>query len=307
MPKIRLKSWEERIEVFLLYRRNRGKIYPTAKELGLSRSTVSGVVNAFLSSGFSKQPRADVSDHLLSRAQELHEKEMSLSLNGLRFELTPPEKMTWSEQAIDQYAPEQSEASQPEKSPTSQDLLWHLRSTTFEDSIRQMDSALRDYEERCKALWFDFALRLDDHAEIRLIRIEEWQKEQTEGMQPALFDSLVDVIYRRALEKIDEYGSRPIKEINWRSDPDSKVLRANGVRAAVGDSSVHENVQHAVKLLEDGSTKELNSEAFQVRLLYEDLEYLKRVILQDLAEISEADLKKGICPRCPYPEVAADS
>ena len=307
MPKIRLKSWEERIEVFLLYRRNRGKIYPTATKLGLSRSTVLGVVKVFLSSCFSNQPRADVSDHLLSRAQELHEKRISQSLNELRFELTPPEKMTWSEQAIDQYAPEQSEASQPEKSPASQDLLWHLRSTTFEDSIRRMESALRDYEERCKALWLNFASRLENGAEIRLIRIEEWQKEQTKGMQPALFDSLVDVIYKRALEKIDEYGSRPIKEINWRSDPDSKVLRANGIRAAVGDSSVHENVQHAVKLLEDSSSTGLDPEAFQVRLLYEDLEYLNKVILQDMAEVTEADLKQGICPRCPYPEVAAHS
>ncbi|MCH8064013.1 MAG: hypothetical protein IH861_16090, partial [Chloroflexi bacterium] len=221
--------------------------------------------------------------------------------------LMPPEQMEWSEQAIDQYAPEQSEASQPEKSPANQDLLWHLRNTTFEDSIRQMESALRDYDQRCRALWINFARRLEDHAKTRLIKIEEWQNEQNEGMQPALFDSLVDVIYRRALDKIDEYGSRPIKGINWRSDSDSKVLWANGIRAAVGDSSVHEHVQHAVKLLEDGSTKELDSEAFQVRLLYEDLEYLKRVILQDLAEISEADLKKGICPRCPYPEVAADS
>lgn len=170
-----------------------------------------------------------------------------------------------------------------------------------------MESALGDHEKRCRALWLNFASRLEDDAEIRLIRIEEWQKEQTEGMQPALFDSLVDVIYKRALDKNDEYGSRQTKEINWRSDPDSKVLRANGIRAAVGDSSVHENVQRAVNLLEDGSTKELDSEAFQVRLLYEDLEYLKRVILQDMAEISEDELKKGICPRCPYPEVAAHS
>ena len=124
-------------------------------------------------------------------------------------------------------------------------------------------------------------------------------------MQPTLFDNLVDVIYRRALEKINEYGSRPIKEINWRSDFDSKVLRADGIQAAVGDSSVHEHVQYAVKMLEDSSPTGLDSEAFQVRLLYEDLEYLERVVLQDLAEIPEADLKKGICPRCPYPEVAA--
>lgn len=170
-----------------------------------------------------------------------------------------------------------------------------------------MESALGDHEKRCRALWLNFASRLENGAEIRLIRIEEWQKEQTGGMQPALLDSLVDVIYRRALEKIDEYGSRPIKEINWRSDPDSKVLRANGIRAAVGDSSVHENVQHAVKLLEDSSSTGLDPEAFQVRLLYEDLEYLNKVILQDMAEVSEADLKKGICPRCPYPEVAAHS
>ena len=119
-----------------------------------------------------------------------------------------------------------------------------------------------------------------------------------------MFDSLVDVIYKRALDKNDEYGSRQIKGVNWRSDSDSEVLWANGIRAAVGDSSVHEHVQHAVKLLEDGSSTGLDSEAFQVRLLYEDLEYLERVILQDMADISEADLKQGICTRCPYPEVA---
>ena len=49
-----------------------------------------------------------------------------------------------------------------------------------------------------------------------------------------MLDSLVNIIYRRALEKIDEYVSRPIKGIDWGSDSDSKVLWANGIRAAVG-------------------------------------------------------------------------
>ena len=166
-----------------------------------------------------------------------------------------------------------------------------------------MESALRDYERRCGALWLSFARRLEKLAETRLSKIEEWKNEQKEEMRPVLFYSLVDVVYRRSFKTIGEYG--PLKKINWRSDSKSKVLSADGITAAVGDSSVHEHVQHAVKLLEDSSSTELDPEAFQVRLLYEDLVYLSKIVLQDLAKVSEADLKKGICPRCPYPEIAA--
>ena len=303
MPRTREITWQTRIRAFRLYRLNKGKVYPVAKELRMARSTITHVINDFLDSGFSKAPRANLSVHLLARAQELHMEEVIRSLRKPLLITVPPERKTRSERGHFGDVSIYTDPSGLEGISVDRNYTWHLRGTEAEGSNEDLENAFREYDDLCMGLWRNLATDLERLSKVKLVRIDDWQENDE---KPVMFDSLVDVLYRKLLVsnrgKIDSVRD----EISWRSDAGSKYLWANNTRAAFGEESEHDAVRRAVAELVARTFSELDTRALQLRLFHEDLKYLGEALNQLLGEITDSAIRSGICPACPYPEASAE-
>lgn len=303
MPRTIKTTWETRIRAFRLYRINGGKIYPVAKELDLARSTIARVINDFLESGFSKAPRANISVHLLTGAQELHMDEVIRSLRKPLLRIAPPEQKTRSERGDMGNESVNTDSSRLEGISVDRNYIWHLRGTQAEGSIEELGNAFREYDDLCMGLWQDLATELEGLSKLKLVRIENWQENDEE---PVMFDSLVDVLYRNIL--VSNWGEikKVESEINWRSNAGSNYLWGNNMWVAIGEESEHHTVRRAVAQLVSKTFPELEARVLQLRLFHEDLKYLGEVLCQVFIEVTDNEIRSGICPACPYPEASAE-
>ena len=82
-----------------------------------------------------------------------------------------------------------------------------------------------------------------------------------------------------------------------------RVLRSGGTDMAVGNAEEQKRVRKAV---EDFSQQVFDAHARRARDLarsYDDLSFLQGVLDEALGAVSEEDVRRGMCPSCPYPEV----
>ncbi len=303
MPRTIKITWQTRIRAFQLYRINQGKIYPVAKKLGMSRSTIARVINDFLESGFSKAPRANISVHLLTRAQELHMDEVIRSLRKPLLRTVPPERKTRSEKGGIGNESANAESPGLESISVDRNYIWHLRGPKADGSSEELEIAFREYDDLCMGLWQDLATELEGLSKVKLVRIDNWQENDE---KPVMFDSLVDVLYRYILVSDRDETKRARGEINWRSNAGSNYLWANNTRVAIGEESEHDTVRCAVAQLVSKTFPELDAGVLQLRLFHEDLKYLGEALCQVLIEVTDSEIMSGICPACPYPEASAE-
>lgn len=303
MPRTREITWQTRVRAFRLYRSNRGKIYPVAKKLGISRSTIVRVIKDFLESGFNREPRTKISAHLLTGAQGLHIDEVIRSLRRPLLRTVPPERKTRSERGDIGNESANADSSGLEGISVDRNFAWHLRGTKADGSIEEMENAFREYEDLCMGLWQDLATELEGLSKMKLVRIDDWQENDE---KPVMFDSLVDVLYRNIL--VSNWGeiNKVKSEINWRSNAGLNYLWANNTRVATGEESEHDTVRRAVAQLVAKTFPELDARVLQLRLFHEDLKYLGEVLCQVLIEVTDFEIRSGICPACPYPEALAE-
>ena len=307
MPRSWTIDWRTRVAVFLSYRRLKRRVYPVAKRHGIARSTVSAIVEEFRRAGFGETPRARLSPAILGRAQELHLCAVLEECQRSRpFHLATPE----TKLRADRGPVETTEQSLVSELPGSDDLIlgdvlvWHLRGSSAEPAIQEAQQAITDYDERCWGLWSDVSFEIESESALPVVS----SRDRTDGEDTAqIFDTLVDLTYKVLLRRSPEGDRKPDNWPRWgKGGASPSILTAGHVEVAVGDSEEHTAVQRAVAEFLSNKFEEYRRRARELTRLYHDLQYVQAIVEEALRQVTDEEIRKGICPECPYPEACAE-
>lgn len=299
MPRPRSIHWERRISIFLDYRK-RGRIYPTAKHFNIARSTVRAIVDEFVEMGFSGGPRPNLSQALLVQAQEMHLTEV-MDRRGVTptLRLAEPKENAYgglnADQALSESAPTLAEQHDP--LPLHETLIWHLSGTGASDIIEEARVAVREYDLACLSLWLGISNSLKNLCELP-VRVYNASRDRTQ--RPCLYHVLVDLAYKEVLG-VKTLSRSPVSR--WRSDSTDPTLLINdaGELAHCG-IELHAKIKEGVTSFLFSELAAYQSKGQELLRLHGDLRYLEAILADALSSVSDQDVRKGICPSCPYPE-----
>lgn len=298
MPRPRTISWDKRVSIFLDYRR-RGKVFPTAKLHGVARSTVAAIIKEFKAADFSDGPRLNLSRSLLVQAQDHHLREIMVEL-GVTSSVDVIEPSRNFRGGLDPEAATSTDLSLelPMRNSLSiaDSLLWHIKETRAEETIRGANQAITDYNQRCLELWRDISSALAE--ECRLPVQPMFPNRITPG--PYVAHELVDFIY---LESFGPSGLASLAPEDWTPSPDDpSILNSGPFAVAVGEPAHHDAVRRGAVLYLSQALEQCQQRAQELRLLHHDLKYLASIVEETLAQLTQDQIRNGICPGCPYPE-----
>ena len=298
MPRPKSIPWEKRVDIFLRYRLERRKIYPVANLYGVARSTVAAIVDEFRAEGFSDTPRARVSRELLEEMQEQHIRQVMRYFGG---PAAPGEEAPASSGFIllgirpldDQPRDNEEEAQvamERDPFPLDEELAWHLKGTMAERFVDEVRNAARDFHARRYALLHDLRLELETESGLPV-------READQGQQggPHIFHALVRQ-FQRAL-------SAETLQPGW---PEWSVsenrLRMNDEPVVIGRPEDYEKVQQGVARFQLERFPEFQRQERELERFRRDLGFLSGIVTQKLKGVQERELRRAICPACPYPE-----
>ena len=293
MPRPKSIAWDIRVAVFLDYRRRGKKVNPVANRFNIARSTVRVIVKEFEDVGFSAQPRARVSEELLIELQETH------LTNVCRFprlgvghlELGPG---TSNEEA--------SQKALSDPLPVQESSLWHLKGTKAEHVIQGARNAVSDYLQRESEAWRDLQSALET---VCGLKERETTTDQDQGSHlfPALKHRLRNAFFERSFEA----QRPPLSWLVWDLQPgDSNVLRLLGEPIGKGSSEDHQHIKEGVESFLTNDFRDHQRRALELHHLRQDMGLMEEIVGDSLDSVSEDELRRGICPACPYPEAMLD-
>ena len=300
MPKVISIEWAARVQIFLAYRLRRQKVYPVAKRYKIARSTVRRIVEEFREAGFSGAPRPSLSPEMLGRAQEAHLGQWIGWLKEPRLHHPPgPELQLQSGVAMSGvHAGEEGDVPAREAGIVPSPIGWHLRGTPTGDTVSEANIAVDEYYDSCQTLWNDLAETLESSSGLSMRPIVE---REVSDDAPRIFDALVDLIYTVLYR--DPRWSPPGDWPRWSAADDSPILRANHQHVADGEPSDHQAVREAVAQFLSHSLEDYRRRAAELQRLHRDLGYLTEVVAGTLKSVTDARVRAGICPECPFPEI----
>jgi hypothetical protein len=303
MPRPKSIEWEKRVSVFLAYRRNGGKVNPVAQRYGIARSTVNVIVKEFEDMSFTDRPRARVSTEFLQQMQEQHIQRVlypsgephrpdggpghlvATALNQLN--VTPAND---EEQAL--------KLAEDDPVLVPEELRWHLRDTAAERVIQEVRNAARDFHLRDHAAWRDLRLALEAACGLPE-RPSPTSQDREPHLRPALKNRLRNSFFDRAFQ----FHAPTPDWLEWDVYPDDPlVLRLKVDHVAVGSSEEHQRVKDGVAGFLTNSYRELQRRFVEVERLCWDLGLFQQVLTKTVDSVSEEEIRRRICPVCPYPE-----
>ena len=100
--------------------------------------------------------------------------------------------------------------------------------------------------------------------------------------------------------------SRP-SWLRWDLDPDEpEVLRLQGERIGIGSTGDHQRIMEGVTAFLATAYGEHQRRFSEVERLRQDMELIDGILDEKLHAITEDDVRRGICPLCPYPEASLE-
>ena len=304
VPRPKSINWSTRVAIFVSYRRVGQKAYPVARHFRIARSTTGLIVKEFVESGFSVRPRAELSVQLLARAQELHLEELAVALQEPR-SISLPEPADWMRTGLEgQLALSDGlELEVPGGVPFARDeaLDWHLRETAAEGVVSETNRASLDYRRRCLRLWRDIAADIEEACRLPVQAYR--QREAHED--PAIFDGLIDELYRLVFVAPATRGRDPAGHLHWDSS-DATQLRCNSHIVAGGQETDHRAIQDGVTRWLTTREAGYEERSRELVRLHDDLRFLQPILREALEKVTDDEVRSGICPACPYPEANAD-
>jgi len=293
MPRPKTITWDKRVAVFLDYRRSGKKVNPVANRYGIARSTVRVIVREFQAMGFSEVPRAKVSKAMLKEMQEQHIASlMQLARKGVgRLNLGPG---TGNE------ASRQEAIADP--LTIRDESRWHLKGTKAEQIIEEATDADRDYLRRESEAWQDLRLALEGACQLPE-RDGEIRQDPEPHLLPALTARLREAFFSAAF-----LAESPSPDwLQWDLAPDEPaVLRLQGERIGIGNTEDHQRIKQGVTAFLATAFQKHQRSFTEVERLRQDMGLIDGIFGKAVEAITEDDIRRGICPACPYPEAGLE-
>ncbi len=279
--------WDERVSIFLDYRRLR-KVQPTAKRHAVARSTVSAIVGEFVAQGFAEKPRARLSPELLCEMQEHHLAAMwPLPVGNL--DRGP---------GTDDEAGVQAAEADPLR--VTDEAAWHLKGTKAEQAVDEARAAVRDYLQRDREARTGLREALEIACGLR--------EREGEDLEPHLLAALRQTLRNAFFDAVHRTQPPAPAWLRWDIAPADaqSVLRLREQRIAFGTPADHERIKGGVTAFLANGFREHQLRFLEVEALRRDLGLMDEVVHKTIAAVSKDDVRRGICPACPYPEGRAD-
>jgi len=290
MPRSRTIAWQQRVTIFLTYRRF-GKVYPTAKALHIARSTVEGIVKEFEVAGFSRQPRVSLSVEVLTRAQERHLAGVATAFREVARAPLFPELTPLLATAGAARAAGDGDEATAELSPV---LAWHWRGTPAERLVEDVERQVQTYARERRALWGALRSSFEETAGFPVLA---FPAVTAPGQQASYVEELMDALCRECLGEANLLRQHPPSQ--WKAQ--GWQLHA-GVVVAIGDPARHGTLREGAERFLRERLGEFKGRAAALVNLHHDLLYVDEVVQEALAAVTDEDIQRGICPECPYPE-----
>ena len=292
MPRPKAILWKKRVEVFLEYRVGGGKVNPVANRHHIARSTVRVIVKEFEDFGFSSQPRAKVSVNLLMGMQEEHVANI-LKLSGLGVGMLNIGTDTDDE--------EQRQTALDEPLPVEDESRWHIRDTKIESVIQEATEATRDFLQKESDSWRALSLALEEVCDL-----PERRGESREDPDPHLLPGLRRILQDAFFDKAFLVELPSPEWLVWSVAPDEAealILRRRWV--AIGSEDNHQRIKEGVAPFLAGGFKYHQRRFSETRRFRQDMVLMQGVVGKSLKEANmEDEIRRGICPACPYPEAS---
>jgi DNA-binding Lrp family transcriptional regulator len=304
MPRPKTIAWETRVAVFLTYRRIGGKVNPVANRYGIARSTVNVIVKEFVDMGFANRPRATLSPEYLKEMQEQHIQRVLYPSGEPQATDGGPGHLVAAALAQLNVNPADGEEQAPkladdDPSFVPEELKWHLKDTAAERVIQDARNAARDFHLRDREAWRDLRLALEAACGLKEERAIPVPPSREPYLHPALKNCLRNSFFDRAFQ-----SQAPTPDwLEWHAPPnDPRVLQMKSEVAAVGGPEDHQRVKNGVVVFLTNSYRELQRRFVEVERLRRDLVLFQQVLSKTVSPVSEEEIRRRICPACPYPE-----
>ena len=289
MPRPKSITYEKRVQVFLAYRKSGRKVNPVANRYGIARSTVSVILKEFFEMGFSEQPRARVSAELLNEMQQQHIVSLvELPRMGVgRLNLGPgnDNEVRRQEAIVDPLS-------------IQEESRWHLKGTKAERVFEEATNANRDYLRRESEAWQGLRLALEQACDLPE-RDGEIRRDPEPHLLPALKRRLRDAFFNKELLA----EPPPPSWLVWDLEPhELEILRLQGEPIGIGSPEDHQRIKEGVTAFL-GTAFQVHQRRFaEVERLRQDMELIDEILDKEVQAITKDDVRRGICPTCPYPE-----
>ncbi len=179
-----------------------------------------------------------------------------------------------------------------------------MRGTAAEDAVQEARNAVRDYRVRCLTLWQEIRDGLESECGLATYPYPE-RDQRTKG--PHLTHLLVHLLYKGLW-----CGTLPphppfAEWLKW-GRPENKPanLIAQTMTVAVGSETDHQRIKRKTEEFLDRNLEDLRGRATGLTRLHQDLQYLRHIVRETLGNVVPEDVRRGICPACPYPEMEED-
>ena len=298
MPRPKTILWEKRVGIFLRYRLEGQKVYPVAKLYGVARSTVAAIVAEFRAEGFSDRPRARVSKELLAEMQEQHIHQVmryfgapaapgeeapassGFLLLGMRpLDAQPRDSEEEARQAMEQ-----------DPLPLEEELAWHLKGTAAGTSVEEVRNVARDFHAERYALLHDLRRAMEAECGLPVREAGEGQR-----AEPHILPELV-----RQLQRAINGETLPPDWPRWTVSENHLLM--NDKPAVIGRLEDYEKVQQGVARFQLERFPEFRRRDRELEMFRRDLGFLSGIVTEKLTGVQEGELRRAICPACPYPE-----
>ena len=162
--------------------------------------------------------------------------------------------------------------------------------------------AARDYLQRDREAWAKLHRTLEE-----VCGLEEREDTSTAGREPYILPALIRKL-RRAFVEADFRRQPPGADwLQWDvSAEDPLFLKLRNEPVAVGNTGGHSQVKRAVETFLNEGFREHQSRFNELERLRQELQLLGQIKNETLDKIDESDVRRAICPACPYPEATAD-
>ena len=93
----------------------------------------------------------------------------------------------------------------------------------------------------------------------------------------------------------------------WDSEPHQHdILRLQGEPVGIGSAEDHRRIKEEVSAFLATAFQKQRKRFSEVERLRQDMELIDGILDKEVQAISGDDVRRGICPRCPYPEASLE-
>ncbi|MDA1279330.1 MAG: hypothetical protein O3B95_04730, partial [Chloroflexi bacterium] len=252
--------------------------------------------------GFSRSPRSNVPPDMLRWMQDQHLKQILGAIRGSEDHDASGFTIGTLKLGPGTGEDKGRQAAEIEPLHISEEILWHLKGTKAEEVLQAVVDAVSDYLQRDRETWAELQRTLQDACG-KL----EWETTSTPEGEPRIFLALTRMLHAAFFEA--DFRLHPPGDdwFQWdvsREDP--LFLKLRNERVAMGSAEDHAKVKLAVETFRNEGFRVHQMRFIEMSRLRQELSLMEQIKNEALAKIDESDIRRAICPVCPYPEATAD-